>query len=220
MDAPVSTHSRPKAAASWRRNRGFPAACFNTQPPEGGCAGGAIVLCYRDEFQHTAARRRLRISPCSGTAHNRFNTQPPEGGCASPCCRAAPFGWFQHTAARRRLRAIGRRIGRAQMFQHTAARRRLLAVVRLGAKRDIVSTHSRPKAAATSKVFFVLGGLGFNTQPPEGGCPRSKSSTFPLSVSTHSRPKAAAPCLKTHEKSNRYYLLFANLFQWQRVWSV
>ncbi len=33
-----------------------------------------------------------------------------------------------------------------------------------------VSTHSRPKAAATSKVFFVLGGLGFNTQPPEGGC--------------------------------------------------
>ena len=33
-----------------------------------------------------------------------------------------------------------------------------------------VSTHSRPKAAAHIRCFFVVPLIGFNTQPPEGGC--------------------------------------------------
>ena len=60
------------------------------------------------------------------------------------------------------------------MFQHTAARRRLL-VINVGSfGKYIVSTHSRPKAAAG----LISLKEKFNA------------------VSTHSRPKAAAPYLK------------------------
>ena len=56
------------------------------------------------------------------------------------------------------------------MFQHTAARRRLQEELR----------HARM-------------GHGFNTQPPEGGCPApGRLAPLRCRVSTHSRPKAAA----------------------------
>ena len=81
---------------------------------------------------------------------------------------------------------------------------------------SIVSTHSRPKAAARHGVLrprLVSG--GFNSQPPEGGCKSGHTSInsrawfqltaarrrllnlvindqLPGWVSTHSRPKAAA----------------------------
>ena len=57
-----------------------------------------------------------------------------------------------------------------ELFQHTAARRRLpLCAVILNVSPN-VSTHSRPKAAATTRLFLNL----------------------QARVSTHSRPKAAA----------------------------
>ena len=80
----------------------------------------------------------------------------------------------------------------------------------------IVSTHSRPKAAAykirlygepnrsfntqppeggcVGLAFFIAASShSFNTQPPEGGCFRLSSSKRTMwQVSTHSRPKAAA----------------------------
>ena len=58
MQAIVSTHSRPKAAAkrSTEQNR-------------------------RLWFQHTAARRRLSENSGTDAAASCFNTQPPEGGC-------------------------------------------------------------------------------------------------------------------------------------------
>ena len=37
----------------------------------------------------------------------------------------------------------------------------------------IVSTHSRPKAAAFGEMQKKIKGVSFNTQPPEGGCPSS-----------------------------------------------
>ena len=77
-----------------------------------------------------------------------------------------------------------------------------------------VSTHSRPKAAATvfpvpvCPVMFQLtaarrrlhvvavprgGWRCFNSQPPEGGCAKLGMDTRKAGdVSTHSRPKAAA----------------------------
>ena len=64
------------------------------------------------------------------------------------------------------------------MFQHTAARRRLLGNSHYVRIYFVVSTHSRPKAAAAFKI----------------------SSEYLPVVSTHSRPKAAAPC-KTSFKS-------------------
>ena len=55
----------------------------------------------------------------------------------------------------------------------------------------IVSTHSRPKAAGRSRQPIGQG-LGFNTQPPEGGWDEFLNIKAVSAVSTHSRPKAAA----------------------------
>ena len=158
-------------------------------------------------FQHTAARRRLMTSATSTTATcSCFNTQPPEGGW--------PFGsrWysrsvvsthsrpkaavlifikknrllmFQHTAARRRLVFKEAAGGIVDVFQHTAARRRLKEVC-YHCKTTLVSTHSRPKAAALKAAFSRPFGR-FNTQPPEGGCPVYKRHDN-LSVSFNTQP--------------------------------
>ena len=55
-----------------------------------------------------------------------------------------------------------------------------------------VSTHSRPKAAATIAIITRRFTLSFNTQPPEGGCRVYVDLRRYGQVSTHSRPKAAA----------------------------
>ena len=122
-----------------------------------------------------------------------FNSQPPEGGCQRPNGCHGVCGRFQLTAARRRLR-------RQQVY---------LRPTRL------VSTHSRPKAAAISMLCPLAQIACFNSQPPEGGCIQSKMQSVVLlsfqltaarrrlrgvaegfgrdvTVSTHSRPKAAA----------------------------
>ena len=78
------------------------------------------------------------------------------------------------------------------MFQHTAARRRLHGICVKMREFSLVSTHSRPKAAAIFGIVTYKGELCFNTQPPEGGCePNGLPLNFDV-VSTHSRPKAAA----------------------------
>ena len=56
----VSTHSRLKAADGSKKQENT-SACFNTQPPEGGCENADLAA-----FEFASA--------C-------FNTQPPEGGC-------------------------------------------------------------------------------------------------------------------------------------------
>ena len=55
---------------------------FNTQPPEGGCVKRLTGRNKELMFQHTAARRRLRITLLDLPDSPRsFNTQPPEGSC-------------------------------------------------------------------------------------------------------------------------------------------
>ena len=55
-----------------------------------------------------------------------------------------------------------------------------------------VSTHSRLKAAGIYMCSDLLLQNCFNTQPPEGGWPVTRSiCVIPLMVSTHSRLKAA-----------------------------
>ena len=56
----------------------------------------------------------------------------------------------------------------------------------------MVSTHSRPKAAARRGVALLSQRGCFNTQPPEGGCKKLLQKIYLRLVSTHSRPKAAA----------------------------
>ncbi len=82
-------------------------SCFNSQPPEGGWAHGAVDIAHGRKFQLTAARRRLVVSKFFPGA----------------------IGLFQLTAARRRLvnpRTYPICIIR---FQLTAARRRLVSAI-------------------------------------------------------------------------------------------
>ena len=152
--------------------------CFNTQPPEGGCELTTQNHQLKTEFQHTAARRRLHAQKlealrtqavsthsrpkaaanCASTGalssavsthsrpkaaaatkiqragdYRRFNTQPPEGGCNHNYLKKVYEGAFQHTAARRRL-----------LYRWAVILQPL-----------DVSTHSRPKAAASVVLRVV-----------------------------------------------------------------
>ena len=187
---------------------------FNTQPPEGGCLVDSFILLANCLFQHTAARRRLLAfqsaqtlvysvsthsrpkaaayvrSPHKSQLHVSTHSRPkadaamvgnfsypltvsthsrPKADAHAPPYRPSFCCTFQHTAARRRLHCYYSPIATKHRFQHTAARRRLLQIL------------PRQHQSAC-----------FNTQPPEGGCAKSRSIFFPLFVSTHSRPKAAA----------------------------
>ena len=56
--------------------------CFNTQPPEGGCAGVNVIDYRGIVFQHTAAQRRLPSKVAVKIPSLvSFNTQPRRGGC-------------------------------------------------------------------------------------------------------------------------------------------
>ena len=98
---------------------------FNSQPREGGWFVNAECTRKVQEFQLTAARRRLAITFLSAVWICNFNSQPREGGWTAGGCFPALRSRFQLTAARRRLvRAIVRHIKWLE-FQLTAARRRL-----------------------------------------------------------------------------------------------
>ena len=122
-----------------------------------------------------------------------FNTQPPEGGCITSS-NFATIATSVSTHSRPKAAAV---------------------VMLLNVDGSTVSTHSRPKAAASKIAFISRSRICFNTQPPEGGCPRLKRGIFKgikfqhtaarrrlhdffyciscsKPVSTHSRPKAAA----------------------------
>ena len=166
----VSTHSRPKAAASAMR----------------------ISPKLTERFQHTAARRRLRSARCSKSlifvvsTHSRpkaaanrcksktliwrVSTHSRPKAAAHSAMDVSPENLFQHTAARRRLREFGLVYAQGFQFQHTAARRRLLKIGKLSCVANNVSTHSRPKAAAKIQKLVLTTSKCFNTQPPEGGC--------------------------------------------------
>ena len=145
----VSTHSHPKVAAYLIEDYNNELACFNTQPPEGGCPSCPIRRSKIFWFQHTATRRWLRRrGRCcwtklwfQHTATRRwllapqrppfllkqcFNTQPPEGGCKCKPRRALMQAEFQHTATRRWLPPNPTVTTITIKFQHTATRRWLL----------------------------------------------------------------------------------------------
>ena len=173
---------------------GFYAALFkgfNTQPPEGGWNRPGIWRAETTLFQHTAARRRLdeygqkSNQKCYVSTHSRpkaagkkiasfhrqgsgFNTQPPEGGWSMGICPVVSAGKFQHTAARRRLELQSVSPAHPLCF-NTQPPEGGWDKAGIFLPTDIVSTHSRPKAA----------GLPL---------PHQRSDVV---VSTHSRPKAA-----------------------------
>ena len=144
----VSTHSRPKAAAYFLVKNATLEKFQHT------AARRRLRLAIDEHFgklkmfQHTAARRRLHRAKQKPRLDDCFNTQPPEGGCNANNSGLQYSSKFQHTAARRRLRATNETSTLSAKFQHTAARRRLHELSSHWQRFIIVSTHSRPKAAA------------------------------------------------------------------------
>ena len=118
----VSTHSRPKAAVvAWFKYLASLVVSTHSRPKAAGYH--PRLHCANMRFQHTAARRRLMYQWSCLFSKKSFNTQPPEGGC----CEISA------------------------------------SVIALR-----VSTHSRPKAAGKSAGWSSRLSC-FNTQPPEGG---------------------------------------------------
>ena len=111
---------------------------------------------------------------------------------------------FQHTAARRRLEENTITFG---VFQLVSTHSRPKAA---GQSTSItqpfykVSTHSRPKAAGADTVDIYGHLRGFNTQPPEGGWNNADNGFFRIFVSTHSRPKAAGAVLAALTSSSTF----------------
>ena len=143
-------------------------ACFNTQPPEGGClkrqpSAACLVVSTHSHpkvaakateieaggrlFQHTATRRWLPQAPALGCVPCGFNTQPPEGGCDIGHGGQRGCGVSTHSHPKVAASAKSPNISDVAWFQHTATRRWLHGAISMS-----------------------VGDAGFNTQPPEGGC--------------------------------------------------
>ena len=146
-------------------------ASFNTQPPEGGCGPAGYRRMTPRQFQHTAARRRLRPrSAPHCTPAPRFNTQPPEGGC---------HGVFDMTIIEINVSTHSRPKAAAAAPRYPVADAN-------------VSTHSRPKAAAQSKRRMPPSSSVSTHSRPKAAAVSARQFNLLLAVSTHSRPKAAA----------------------------
>ena len=125
----------------------FRAACFNTQPPEGGWY----------------LRRRIYVS------NRSFNTQPPEGGWIVVFQAKLKFLCFNTQPPEGGWGVSYEQFSRDYTFQHTAARRRLagrwrdirLPIQRFNTQPPEGGWQGLPQPPATP--------AGFNTQPPEGG---------------------------------------------------
>ena len=167
----VSTHSRPKAAANRKPSVNPLSLSFNSQPPEGGCYAASSSTLTNLGFNSQPPEGGCICLPQRLPSLLSFNSQPPEGGCVIPFLFTESFFCFNSQPPEGGCVFKKADTIRLHLFQLTAARRRLLLFLiwRNGCL-SFVSTHSRPKAAATRDLGFLPG----------------------TEVSTHSRPKAAA----------------------------
>ena len=145
-------------------------------------------------FQHTAAGRRLLSQRAPSVwLLLCFNTQPRGGGCRNETLRALSKKRFNTQP--RGGGCIYFRLGLLHSPVSTHSRGEAAATSAVTFTTVfMVSTHSRPKAAARHLPSNSPTTPSFNTQPPEGGCQVSSHNRSQyILVSTHSRPKAAAP---------------------------
>ena len=160
----------PEGGWPHTRNPPPPLRCFNTQPPEGGWLSQKRKDILDDLFQHTAARRRLAVTPTS----------------------AVPSEKFQHTAARRRL-VDEKQIPAEFMRVSTHSRPKAAGKLTQQATADLlVSTHSRPKAAGSDRpsTHHAARRVSTHSRPKAAGL-KTMCLYILNKVSTHSRPKAA-----------------------------
>ena len=117
-----------------------------------------------EQFQHTAARRRLVVQAATRVTNNLF----------------------QHTAARRRLVQQRLRVViRFTCFNTQPPEGGWDGDGCIYRNGDNVSTHSRPKAAGLLNGLLVATDVCFNTQPPEGGWKTTNISKFKKMVFQH-----------------------------------
>ena len=193
--------------------------CFNTQPPEGGCAASHSAVSAQLRFQHTAARRRLRRRRRRRRCGVRVSTHSrPKAaarrlggglatGSVSTHSRPKAAATFWRFAARKTasfntqppeggcLPPLGTP-GVKPLFQHTAARRRLPVPGYAHLLMQRVSTHSRPKAAAFGRAGVKKQRRVSTHSRPKAAAAARKHGRLRPHVSTHSRPKAAALAMR------------------------
>ena len=122
----VSTHSRSKAAANKNVSQ-------------------LLLL----KFQHTAARRRLRVTSYARDRYMTVSTHSrPKAAASKETVERLEKYVSTHSRPKAAASTPKDKVVSDIMFQHTAARRRLLDTVGVPMLMLIVSTHSRPKAAA------------------------------------------------------------------------
>ena len=144
---------------------------FNTQPPEGGCPRN--LKKFRGERGVSTHSRPKAAAPppiLFPLEIRCFNTQPPEGGCGHFHLNPRHIQRFQHTAARRRLPLRLLLLPTRHSFNTQPPEGGCREASKEIATTVLVSTHSRPKAAADRYVRSQCAKHCFNTQPPEGGC--------------------------------------------------
>ena len=184
----VSTHSRPKAAASIEKGRLFRRPVSTHSRPKA-AERGQNLKPPKNGFQHTAARRRLPDRLHRLRYSHSFNTQPPEGGWK--CLKGLLIrGWVStHSRPKAAVLVLNPQTGATDVSTHSRPKAAGIPNHKSRGGRP-VSTHSRPKAAVVNHMINLLI-LCFNTQPPEGGCRWQGGGKQVVHVSTHSRPKAA-----------------------------
>ncbi len=167
--AQVSTHSRPKAAGRTGAGRHPAQRGFNTQPPEGGWAA----------------------TPAACGCHQAVSThsRPKAAGGLRPA--ATPANSFQHTAARRRLEVVYLFPSHPTSCFNTQPPEGGWGQLGYARHGDIVSTHSRPKAAGRAlPPHHPQQPVSTHSRPKAAGRPPCFITVIVV-VSTHSRPKAA-----------------------------
>ena len=143
---------------------------FNTQPRGGGCfhkrRGGII----HGGFQHSAARRRLRLYQRNQAQPASFNTQPRGGGCAPLSGVPTNYGKVS-TLSRAEAAAYDDRTPEEIRYSFNTQPRGGGCDRRKSEVRGVsVSTLSRAEAAALGLGARLMQEPSFNTQPRGGGC--------------------------------------------------
>ena len=126
----------------------------------------------------------------------RFNTQPPEGGWSGVLCMKKVIWSFNTQPPEGGWAVLKAVLEMDVVSTHSRPKAAGFWSFRAGRTRR-VSTHSRPKAAGGYKLLTGLGQkVSTHSRPKAAG--QAENQAKPLTeVSTHSRPKAAGAAIPT-----------------------
>ena len=188
----VSTHSRPKAAGKRYCREKPPRSVSTHSRPK---AAGNIAKSSRavDDVSTHSRPKAAGLERFALSQEPDVSTHSRPKAAGKKSCLTKPTAKFQHTAARRRLAMALEFKSRQPCFNTQPPEggwmpRCPTKIV------NMVSTHSRPKAAGSiSHISYQIQSC-FNTQPPEGGWTFNTVNTF-FSLSFNTQPPEGGwPC--------------------------